>query len=183
MSSLWLTLTLLLATSCVVPFPLEEEPTPSKTPPRFLREYLSPQFKVNVEIDSLSDLVLHFVVEDPDVYDEIRFRVFRDYALAPDSQKLNTIVAFGGIPGADPGVELQLAPRVREYDFPIQKKLFCSTERGDVSGSQHYVEVVIADAFNASSEVHPQWRATLSPADVWGFVVVCIQAQKTAGEP
>ena len=171
-----------LLTSCVVPFPLEEEPAASKTPPRFLRDYISPQFKIDVEIDSSSEMVLHFVVEDPDIYDEIQFRIFRDYALAPDIQKLDTIVTFGSIPGANPELEPSFALRVREYDFPIQKKLFCSSQRGDVSGSQHYVEIVIADAFNASSEVHPKWRATLAPADVWGFVVVCIQAQKSGGE-
>jgi hypothetical protein len=183
MRLLWSVIAMVLLTSCVVPFPLEPEPAESKTPPRFLRDRITPQFKVDVEIDSLHDLTLYFVVEDPDVYDEIPFRIYRDYALVSDSQKLTSIVIMGGIPGADPTqVPEEEAPWVREQAYPLQKKLFCSSERGDVSGTQHYIEVVIADAFNANSEIYPKWRATLTPADVWGFVVVCIQTGKKARE-
>ncbi len=179
---LWSVFAMVLLTSCVVPFPLEPEPVESKTPPRFLRDRITPQFKVDVEIDSLHDLSLNFVVEDPDVYDEIPFRIYRDYALASDSQKLTTIVTTGGLTGADPDDPDAESKTVREQGFLIQKKLFCASERGDVSGTRHYIEVVIADAFNANSEVHPKWRATLTPADVWGFVVVCIQTSKKSGE-
>ena len=183
MRVLWSVILMVMLTSCVVPFPLEPEPTETKTPPRFLRDRITPQFKVDVEIDSLQELTLYFVVEDPDIYDEIPFRIYRDYALAPDSQKLNTILFTGGLPSADPDLPESDDMWVREQTYPIQKKLFCSSERGDISGTQHYVEVVIADAFNANSEVYPKWRATLTPSDVWGFVVVCIKTQKSAGEP
>jgi len=180
----WLIMTCtLLSSSCVVPFPLDPEPPEEKTPPRILRDRVTPQFKADVEIDSLEDLTLNIAVEDPDIYDEIRFRVYRDYALAPDSQKLNTIIMTGGIPGADPKTPPSEELLTREQPFPIQKRLFCSSERGDVSGSQHYIEVVVTDAFNANSEAYPKWRATLSPPDVWGFVVICIQKQKSREIP
>lgn len=172
-------MTCALLTACMVPFPLEPEPPENKTPPRILWDQVTPQFKADVEIDSMDNLEINIAVEDPDIYDEIRFRVYRDYALAPDSQKLNTIIMTGGIPGADPNIVPSEDLYTREQSFPIQKRLFCSSERGDVSGSQHYIEVVVADAFSANSEDYPKWRATLGPPDVWGFVVICIQKQKS----
>ena len=163
-------------TSCVVPFPLEAEPPETKDSPRFLREYNVPQFKADVKIDSNDDLILHFVVEDKNVYDDIPGRIFKDYALAPDSQKLRTIVAFINIAGSDPNiVPEEEAPVVREFEFAIQSKLLCSSEQGDISGSTHYIEVVIANAFDPSSEVYPKFRATVGPEDVWSFLVVCVQ--------
>ncbi|MBN2722440.1 MAG: hypothetical protein JXR95_00045 [Deltaproteobacteria bacterium] len=163
--------------SCMVPYPLDEEQQDSKTPPRFLRDYLDPQFYINVSADSSQPVLLTIVVEDPDIYDEIPFRIYKDYALASDSQKQSTILVMDKIPGVDQDLpESDYGKNVRVLTYPISQSYFCDSL--DETGDMHTIEMVIADAFDNSSSVRPFWRATVGPSDVWSFTVVCVKSNK-----
>ncbi len=166
-----LALTGILLSACVLPVPLEEEPEGEKTPPRFLREYCLPQFSVTAQIDSPDEISVHLVVEDPDIEDRIPFRVYKDYYLAPPGKKNSTLLQQDWIPTS---TETQEDPEVRIMDFTLEISRICNSSLGDVTGSQHYIEVVVADGFSGSDD-DPEWRATTSPPDVWGFFVICHQ--------
>ncbi|MBU1219498.1 hypothetical protein KKF34_12760 [Myxococcota bacterium] len=169
-------------TGCLVPVNMEELKE-ENTPPRFLRDYLSPQFILKI-YQSSQPLVLTFVIEDPDIYDEIPFRIYKDYALAPetDSAKLSTVIVTDKIPPRDPedppivmedGSE---SIYVRSFHFPISQNRFCDSS--DSNGDTHQIDIVIADAFDSSSTRLPYWRATIGPSDVWTFTVVCTSSNK-----
>ena len=169
----------LVCAGCIVPADLSEEEEAANTPPRFLRNECDPVFLTTAVIDSGDKLKLTMVVEDLDTADYIPFRIYRDYALAPDTQiqKQMTIVASESIPPTS----LDSGSTIRSFEFNLSQYLLCSSDEGDVSGSQHIIDVVIANGFSNSWSEYPFARSTLGPSDVWSFVVICVQSQKSGG--
>ncbi|MDA3864427.1 MAG: hypothetical protein PF689_11230 [Deltaproteobacteria bacterium] len=177
----------LVYTACVVPIPLESEDVEQKTPPRFIRNQCTPAYLTEAVIDSSSNSIdLIIVVEDPDVDDEIPYRVYRDYGLAQDKEdsKSDTLLKSGAIP---PVVDSETGQnrQIRVYnEYNLSDQYVCSSSRGDVTGSKHLIEIVITDQFSNDSSVYPYWRATVGQSDVWSFFVICVQGsnKKKNGE-
>ncbi|MGM0597757.1 MAG: hypothetical protein ACQES9_12045 [Myxococcota bacterium] len=177
----------LVYTACVVPIPLESEDVDQKTPPRFIRNQCTPVYLTEAVIDSSSNSIdLVMVIEDPDVDDEIPYRIYRDYGLAQDKEdsKSDTLLKSGAIP---PVVDSETGQnrKIRVYDeYNLNDQYVCSSSRGDVTGSKHLIEIVITDQFSNDSSVYPYWRATVGQSDVWSFFVICVQGsnKKKNGE-
>ncbi|MBU1240060.1 hypothetical protein KKF84_10385 [Myxococcota bacterium] len=176
-------LAVLWLSSCVVPFPLEEEEAQTFNPPRFRRDYCLPGYTLSVVVDSIENETIKMVVEDLDINEGIEFRIFKDYyqcASTTDPSNCHMkLITEGEIPPTGSEIDSEYGRYVRTYTYPLKKSLLCSSAAGDTLGSSHIIEVVITDAFLRDANIWPYWRKSIGDSDVWTFRVECVSGFKS----